>query len=106
MRLEFLGGHIGDVEAVLVHVDVQRLNCPPEGAISEPLRSLDAVGVAGGLVVHHVEHELGDCVPVITHELAYAATLKTFGAPSGLPLTPGVNPFPVTPPRRVVSGLL
>jgi hypothetical protein len=32
--------------------------------------------------------------------------LRPLGRPPGFPLTPGVKPIPVTPPWRVVSGLL
>jgi hypothetical protein len=90
---ELLGGH--------TRTDYERRF--PEAPISQPLPSL--VRTSGALVVHHLEHELRD-EPPSSPTSSRTRRLRPFGRPPGFPLTPGVKPLPVTPPARVVSGLL
>jgi hypothetical protein len=52
--------------------DLKLLDCSPEAAIAEPLRSLEPVGIASGRVVHDPEHERHEGLTVATDEFADA----------------------------------
>jgi dipeptidyl aminopeptidase/acylaminoacyl peptidase len=63
------------------NIDVHGELCLPEPPVSEPRRCLESIRHPHFVVAHRLEHEVGNLVAVVAHELANA-TRKAFRTPA------------------------